>query len=256
RNVDFNIEKYDDVVLELKEHLSYVGDIDYLNIEFIGEGCHIIECDYCGKTLFRNWTSRKQNGKGDRVSQKYKNKDDEYPFTNDACRSCVGRKNRVTNFINHGTTKNVKVIETMEKNGKIPTSRQQIYLANLLGAKLNKYVREIGGFPDMVLGNIIIEYDGSGHYAGVNYGRYTYSQKVEQDYERDLKLRSMGYKVIRIHSEYDYLPSDEVIVEEINNIIKHFEITGKEFFKWVIPKSKKDKRYGNLREIREEDLNR
>lgn len=102
----------------------------------------------------------------------------------------------------------------------------------------------------MTLGNIIIEYDGSGHYAGARFGRYTYSEKVEQDYERDLKLRSMGYKIIRIHSEYDYLPSDEVIIEYINNIIKYFEITGKEFFKWVIPNSKKDKMCGKLREIR------
>lgn len=58
------------------------------------------------------------------VSQKYTNKDAEYPFTNDACRSCIGGKNKVTNFINHGATKNVKAIETMENNGKVPTSRQ------------------------------------------------------------------------------------------------------------------------------------
>lgn len=256
-SIDFEADKHNDIALDFLEHFSYTRDELDLDVKFLNDNQHISECDYCGKVLLRDWDSRIDDNRGGRLSQNYADANDEFPFTNDACKNCVGRKNRVTNFINHGTIKNVKAIETMEKNGKVPTSRQQIYLSNLLNAQSNKYIKGVG-FVDLILDSedIVIEYDGSGHYIGTRYGRYTYEEKIESDYNRDKKLKELGYKIIRIHSEYDYLPSDEIIIEEIDNIKKYFDTTGKDFFKWIIPKSKKDKRYGYLREITEKDLNR
>jgi biotin synthase-like enzyme len=45
-----------------------------------------------------------------------------------------------------------------------------------------------------------------------------------------------------------------MLLQEMNDIKKYFEESGSEFFKWVIPKSKKDERYGTLREINDKDI--
>lgn len=249
------INIHNDACLDALEHLSYVNDINDIDFEFLTENQFITECDYCGKKMFRDWS--KQETREGRVRQKYIDKNAEYPCTDDCCRNCIGTKNKLVFFMEYGTTENIKARETMAKNGKVPTSRQQLYLASLLGAKLNPYFKDVG-FVDIVLEDdkVVIEYDGSGHYAGINYGRYTYEEKLQQDYERDLKLRSIGYKIIRIESKYDYLPTDEVILSKISRIKEHLNQSGEEFFKWDIPMSKKDKSYGKLRKITDEDIGR
>lgn len=252
KDSDIDVENYEDILVNTLHCLSYAnGNVDLMEFEMLEHHRHIIECDYCGKLLHK-----KRDGNYHRMlSSKYVDDDAEYPCTDNCCKQCIGRKNEVIFFEKHGTTKNVNAMITKERLGKVPTSRQQVYLAKLLKADLNTYFKGIG-FLDIVIENekIIVEYDGSGHYAGINYGRYTYEEKLEQDYKRDLKVRSLGYKIIRIESESDYLPYDEVILAKISDIKEYLSKSGKEFFKWVIPKSAKDKRYGKLRKINEADL--
>lgn len=246
------IEHYDDIFTEVLHHLSYVGDVNLLEFEMLQPKTYIIECDYCGKLIKK----RKTGGNNNRIlTNKYIDEEAEYPCTDNCCTQCIGKKNQIVWLEKHGVVKNINALKTMEKLGKVPTSRQQVYLSRLLNGIHNKYIKGIG-YADIVLeeDKIIVEYDGSGHYAGVRFGRYTYEEKLEQDYERDLNMRSLGYKIIRIESENDYLPSDEVILAKINEIKEYFNTSGKEFFKWVIPKSKKDKRYGKLRKITKEDI--
>lgn len=251
------IDIHEDIPLDILEHFSYINDLEEMDIEFMGNGSHISECDYCGKQLTRNWQSRKDNGKGGKLSNTYVDSDAEYPSTDDCCMDCIWKKRRIYNFINYGTIVDLKAMDTRTKNGHVPTSRQQIYLSDLLNAKLNPYYKDIG-FIDIVIEDemIVVEYDGSGHYLGIQFGKYTYEEKIKLDYIRDLSLRELGYKVIRIESKYDYLPTDEVIIKKINEIKNHFNTSEEEFFKWIIPSSKKDLSYGRLRSIIEEDLNR
>lgn len=248
-----DVESYNNISEDLLEHFSYTNDLRLLNIEYLEPDTYIKECDYCGELL----VSRKMGNNSRMYSNKYVNENAEYPSTDDSCKKCLGKKNRIVFFKKHGVIKNVNAMETRAKNGHVPTSRQQIYLSNLLNAKLNPYFKNIG-YIDIVLEDdkLVIEYDGSGHYLGTQFGKYTYEEKLELDYKRDLQLRLLGYKVIRIESKNDYLPTDEVILEKINDIKKYLNISEKEFFKWDIPSRKKDKSYGELREIKEEDLNR
>lgn len=248
--VDENeIDIHNDIALDILEHLSYVDSVDDIEIEFLDDELQVVECDYCGEKILRKVGKK-------RKSQKYVNNNDEYPCTDDCCKKCLGRKNAITLWQKYGVA-NVFELEVMEKaEWEIPCSRPQQYLANLLNGKVNVRFAEIRGFVDILLEDekIIIEYDGSGHFLGEYFGRYTYEEKLQQDYERDSILKSLGYKIIRIESKKDYLPSDEIILKQMNEIKKYFDESGKDFFKWVIPTSKKDKRYGKLRTIKEEDL--
>lgn len=260
-SVDFNrnpqeIDNFGDVVLDFIEHMSYVDDIQHLKVDFLEDGQHITECDYCGEQILRDWKNQESKGGRGQVLESYVDKESEYPCTDDCCRKCTWKKRAIFNYSNYGTIKDVKGMETRARNGKVPTSRQQIYLSNLLNGQLNKYFKGVG-FVDMVLEDkrIVLEYDGSGHFLGIAFGKYTYQEKLLQDYERDMILKKLGYRVIRMHSLYDYLPYDEVIVAEIDRIENHFDATGEDFMKIQIPSSKKNKRYGDLREIKQKDLN-
>lgn len=246
-------ENYEEMSSRLLSHFDYTRDTNLLDIEYIEHESYIKECDYCGKLL----RSKKMGNNARTLTNRYVDKDAEYPSTDDCCKACLGKKNKMTWFLKHGVMYNLGALETRARNGKVPTSRQQIYLASLMNADLNTYFKDVG-FVDIVLEDrkIIIEYDGSGHYLGTEFGTYTYEEKIQADYERDLSLRELGYKVIRIESKYDYLPMDEVILKKIKEIENLLDTSGKEFFKWIIPSSKKDKTDGALRVITEDDLSR
>lgn len=263
------IDTYDDIVLRLKAHLDYVGgNIDLLNLSFL-EGIFVRECDYCGRKIYTKEGQGRPTGQNVKsMSNTYQDDDAEYPSTNDCCgrQECKALKRRLTTWTRYGVEHPFylneykdKWIEARRKTGwETPCSRPQQYLAYLLNGEVNVRIKEIGGFVDIILKDekIVIEYDGSGHFLGEFFGKYTREEKMQADYERDLILRSLGYKIIRIESENDFLPSDEVILKQIEDIKQYFKESGKEFFKWVIPKSKKDKRYGRLREITEDDIDK
>ena len=101
------------------------------------------------------------------------------------------------------------------------TSKAETHIANLINAKqsvcIDCYI------VDMQLdnSNIIIEYDGSGH----ELKRKFYSDKYYEDYEyrRESYILSAGYKIIRLISHTDILPSDDVIKNIINDAVKYLE---------------------------------
>lgn len=274
---DLNIEDEDededefdgDLASEIKHKLSYAMNYELLDIEYISEDKYYKECDFCAKLVKTNFSSRGAVNQSSNIfTQRYVDEEEEYPSTNDCCDSqeCIALKRKLTTFIRYGTEYYSQSEEGRERfterftntglPWKVPSSRQQDYLSILLGAELNVRVKEIKGFVDMIMVDekIVIEYDGSGHFMGQHFGRYTYEEKLEEDHQRDLIVKSLGYKVIRIDSKNDYLPSDEEILNKINDIKSYFKDSGKYFFEWIIPKSKKEKRYGKLREITDEDI--
>lgn len=258
-NSKMQIAHHGDIALDILEHKSYVSDFDMLEIGFLSDSEHIVECDYCGIRMHRNrkWESKELGGTGGLLAPSYIDPDSEYPSTDDCCRECVYKKRMIFNFMKYGTVVDLKAAETRANNGNVPSSRPQIYLAELLGGNLNPYFKDVG-YVDIVIegSKTVIEYDGSGHFLGINFKKYTYDEKMLMDEKRDSKLIELGYKVIRICSKYDYLPSESVIVSEIKTIENLLSKSDCKFYRWDIPSSLKDLTFGRLRSVYEEDLKR
>jgi len=145
---------------------------------------------------------------------------------------------------------------TMYKNGSVPCSNQQRYLHKLLGGELNYPVSRLSldiAFPE---DKIYIEYGGNGHELSVRMGTISKKDFDIKEIRRYQYLKSNGWKIIKITSYYDYLPSDEVIIEEYNKAIEWFESDdyGHWHYNVNIGNKKIDDTYGQLRRITEKDL--
>lgn len=111
-------------------------------------------------------------------------------------------------------------IENKNKKTKNRThSKQQKYLNNLLNGEINKYI--LGYYADIFLEkhNIIIEYDGSGHWFPVKHYLMTKEEFDLLEIDRENKLINNGYKIIRIISRKDRLPKDETILIFVDKMI-------------------------------------
>lgn len=150
----------------------------------------------------------------------------------------------------------IKKAETFYKNSTIATSRQQLYLHKLLGGELN-YSNNTPSldiaFPDE---KIYIEFNGSGHDLCVKLGNMTREEFENRERARYFYLRDRGWKCIIINSSRDYLPSDEIILNEFNKAKDWFksEKSGHRHYIINIGDLIQDENYGKLRKIKEEDL--
>ena len=105
-----------------------------------------------------------------------------------------------------------KSAQTLYVNGTSPSSRQQRHIHSLIGGELNYPVDRLAldiAFPDE---KIYVEYDGNGHELGIRMGTFTNAEFKQRQDNRNTFLRYQGWKLIRIISPYDYLPSDEVMI--------------------------------------------
>lgn len=131
----------------------------------------------------------------------------------DLCNPCYQREKREMREVFLSNARDV-----LYENGKIPTSRQQKYLCNLFKGVLNKKISKY--FVDIFLEteNIVIEYDGSGHWLQSIYSnKITIEDVNNKDERRDLELMSNGCKVLRIRSQRDELPSDKELLLILEN---------------------------------------
>lgn len=106
--------------------------------------------------------------------------------------------------------------KTLFYHGKAPCSKQQLYIYNLVGGILNYPVDRCSldiAFPEEM---IYIEYDGGGHDLSVKLGADKNEFKLKQ-IKRQKYLNSNGWKIIRIKSNKDYLPEDDILI----NLIKY-----------------------------------
>lgn len=143
----------------------------------------------------------------------------EHPFQSEQ----VKEKIRQTNLERYGV-ENVmynqefvnKIMTTLHKNGTAPTSRQQLYLYEILGGELNYPVGNC--MLDIAFPNekIYVEYDGSGHELCVKLGTLTQKEFDQKSRRRYYFLKNRGWKEIRIISTNDLLPNEL----KINEIIK------------------------------------
>ena len=176
-------------------------------------------------------------------------------------------KAKVTNLERHGVeypTQNEeiknKALDSFQFNGTGPCSRQQKYIHFLIGGALNK--RVCNSLVDICFEEekIAIEYDGGGHFLGdkMNGNKIPSKEALLKEKNREDFVVNKGYKVIRFIATKDRIPSDEVIlnlIEEFKN--SDFKIIRIDFEEGAIEKNYNEKTihdFGELRRITKEDL--
>ena len=167
-------------------------------------------------------------------------------------KNTIINKYGVSHVMKNITIKNKVIAKgryTMYKNGTAPKSKQQIYLHNLLGGIINypqdRLMLDIA-FPDE---KIYIEYNGGGHDLQVKLGKLSEKQFKTIEIKRYMYLKSEGWKQILINSPRDYLPLDEIIIDEINKAKEILINTNLNHYNIILSNNSYDDKYGKLRLI-------
>lgn len=153
-----------------------------------------------------------------------------------------------------------RAMHTMYLNNSAPCSRQQKYLHKILGGELNyqfgRLLIDIAFLKD----NFAIEYDGGFHDGQVKLGKTTQDEFDKKERNRGYFLKRNGWKLIKIISNKDFLPNDNIILDVVN-YAKEYLNTGHSWFEIHIDDNKlKCSQYeinfdfGALRKIKEKDL--
>lgn len=183
----------------------------------------------------------------------------EFPVFNEE----VNNKRLQTLMDNHGVSVPMHSIEIKEKqrqtlyeNGTAPSSTQQTYICKLVNGELNFPISSLSldvAFPNE---KIYIEFDGSGHDLQVKRGEMTREKFIRNETVRYHMLKRQGWKQIKIKSPYDYLPSDDVLLKEIEKANEWFASDEDGHWHYIVDLGKKMNHevYGRLRKIKKEDL--
>ena len=123
---------------------------------------------------------------------------------------------------------------TLQKNGTVSTSKQQLYLWNLLGGKLNGVVSHFNCDIVFYDKKYVIEYDGKGHNLNVKIGIITQEEFDQRQRKRFYVVKQAGFSQIRIISRQDRLPSDEVIQDIVKQSEQYFATTEHTWINWDI----------------------
>ena len=153
-----------------------------------------------------------------------------------------------------------KALDSFQFNGTGPNSRAQRYINHILNGTLNKHI--CGSLADIYIEkeNIIIEYDGSGHFLNdkMNGNKTPTKESFLYEKEREDKIINNGYRMIRFIATKDRIPSDEVILNLIEGFKNSdFKIIRINFEEGTIDRDYEEKWYcnfGELRRITKEDL--
>ena len=153
-----------------------------------------------------------------------------------------------------------KILSSFQFNHTGPSSRAQRYINYILNGILNKHI--CGSLVDIYMEkeNIIIEYDGSGHFLGdiINGNISPTKESLLYEKEREDKIINNGYRMIRFIAAKDRIPSDEVILNLIEGFKNSdFKVIRINFEENTIDRDYEEKWYcnfGKLRKITKEDL--
>ena len=179
----------------------------------------------------------------------------------------IKEKIKATNLEKHGAENPMqcdeiknKVLDSFQFNGTGPCSRQQKYIHFLIGGTLNKRVCNSLADIYMEKENIIIEHDGRGHFLGdiINGNKTPTKEALLREKEREDKIISNGYRMIRFIATKDRIPSDEVILNLVEGFKNSdFKVIRINFEEGTIDRDYEEKWYcnfGELRKITKEDL--
>lgn len=117
-----------------------------------------------------------------------------------------------------------KIRETRYLNGTIETSFPQTYIYNLYQTiekcALNAPVMEYS--VDILIDNLVIEYDGGGHNLSVKTGNMSQEEFDQKQIMRNNIIKRAGYKQMHIISHTDKLPSDAVLLDMLEQTKQYF----------------------------------
>lgn len=122
-----------------------------------------------------------------------------------------------------------KAVASMYERGTTPTSKPQIHIHEVFGGALNYPFERYNLDIALTEEKIAIEYDGGAHDLKVKLGGITPEDFNRREIIRATYLKKDGWKLIKIVSKYDILPSEA-------DLLKMLEDAKKVFFKgrtWV-----------------------
>ena len=182
----------------------------------------------------------------------------------------VKEKSKQTMLKNHGVEHALQNDKIRSKalnksqqngNGTGPCSKQQKYIQLLINGILNKII--CGYLTDIYLENynLIIEYDGTGHFLGdilAGHKNGPTKEAILREKQREDKIINKGYRMIRFIANKDRIPSDEVILNLVEGFKNSdFKVIRINFEEGTIDRDYEEKWYcnfGKLRKITKEDL--
>jgi very-short-patch-repair endonuclease len=116
-----------------------------------------------------------------------------------------------------------KIAKSLHLAGTAVSSKQQRYLCDLYSGVLTypvgSYIVDIA-FPER---KIAIEYDGGGHWLSLKLGNVSIAEFEQSERKREATIRYQGWKIARIISRNDLLPSDDKLIEILNIIDDYFK---------------------------------
>ena len=118
-----------------------------------------------------------------------------------------------------------KIAETFYKNSSQKTSSQQSYLHKLYGGELNYPISHMNADICLIEEKIDIEYNGGGHNLNVKMGKVTQEAFNQKEIIRNNIIKRAGYKQITIISSKDFLPSDKILLNMLEQAKQYFYTT-------------------------------
>jgi very-short-patch-repair endonuclease len=250
--------------MSLGYKFTKIGDFFDCDVRHLPRYCKEkikVLCDYCLEDGVQTIIEKQYSNY---ITEKEKN-----IIKKDCCVSCRESKKKIeVNLIKYGVEYitqvdwvREKIVRSYYNNGTMTTSRQQKYIHNLIGGELNYAVGECSldiAFPDK---KIYLEYDGGGHDYAVKIGKITKEEFLYKELKRYNFLKSQGWRQIKIISLKDKLPSDEIILNVVNESINFLQETKENWVEINIDKNcirtKNNERYyffGETRKITDEDI--
>ena len=112
--------------------------------------------------------------------------------------------------------------ETFYKNSTCPTSNQQKYINQLYFGVLNYPIKYYNVDIYLQKYNLVVEYDGGGHALDVVIGDESKEEHGRKEIVRNYVIKREGYKQMRIISSKDYLPSDAILLQMLDEAKQYF----------------------------------
>lgn len=156
-----------------------------------------------------------------------------------------------------------KARKTLYKNGNCATSRPQKYLHMLYGGQLNYALKMYNLDIYLLDDKLDIEFDGSGHEMSWKIGSITKEEFDRRTIIRNATIKNAGIKQMRIISSKDKLPSDQILLQMLEQARNYFQTTQHSWCSYDIDQSllfnAEHKEgipydYGKLRTIKDSDL--
>ena len=122
-----------------------------------------------------------------------------------------------------------KVRKSLYENSSCPTSKAQKYICLLYKGELNYPIDWYSLDIYLETLGIYIEYQGSGHNLNVKSGEITEIEFQQRQVARYNHIKSKGLKMIELVNETDKLPSDNILLEILDECILYFTETNRHY---------------------------